>query len=180
MITLNLVPEAIKKQVKTKEYFAVLARVSNTLVMLTVTIALILFSSSWFMHKHYNYQLERASAVNTTSVSYEKQVTEINTLLSDVIKVQEDYFKYTHIIKLLMGISNSGIKLSTVNISSKTGSIEIRGNALTRDELLSFHELMEKDKNFDKIDFPKTNILQRENISFTIKANITIFDNEKN
>lgn len=74
------------------------------------------------------------------------------------------------VINILLAKKTEGIKITEINFNSneKGKSINIRGQALSREKLLLFKKNLEKDINFTKVDLPVSNFIKSTDIEFNL------------
>ena len=74
----------------------------------------------------------------------------------------------------LSEITPDAISYSFFNIQYQLASIEIKGTAKTRQDLVDFETSLKESEMLSDVNLPLQNLLAQENNSFTIRANINL------
>src|SRR3989344_6406742 len=96
----------------------------------------------------------------------EKRIDYYNLQFSQIDSFYRNQAKPTEILEKIASTMPEGVNLTDFNFSQN--KISLSGFSLTRDKLLEFKENLEKDEDIEKINFPSSNLLERENVSFTV------------
>jgi len=174
MLTLNLIPQQLKKEIKFKRVYALLKKMNCILIIIAVIIAIIFLIAKLILQNNFNKVVEQTSLITKSSQGYNVKVRDINSMLNHISQIQKDFIAWSDLIENLANRTPAGITLSSVKTSKGKSLINIRGNAEQRDDLLTFKQNMEESPIYSEVEFPLQNILQKENISFEISAKLDL------
>lgn len=120
-----------------------------------------------------------SSLIMKSAKNYTQQINKINNELDDIIKIKNNFIKWSYLLEHLSKNINSDIKLSSLSISKENNSIIVSGNAKNRDSLLELKNFFEESEYFSEIDLPTKSLLEKENINFQITAKVQSYDFKK-
>ncbi len=171
MLTLNLVSEEIKKEIRKRKIFSLFRGVLFFLTILTITItASIIYAKLVIELKMENID-KYINTVNQNSAVFNQKISKINSLIDFTQGVQAEFVPWSCLIKQLMD-NDQGITFSAVNINKKTATLVIRGSAKTRDGLLAYSDKVENMDYFSDVKLPENILGIKENISFELTAKL--------
>ena len=175
----NLLPH--KDRQLAKRFFA-LQRARTTLLLLTVTllvssIALIggrrMFAQTLLEQETRTAAAEQmALGVRETSLSQE--VRALNDTLQPTQTLQNSFQKWSGILPDVTDRVPEGVVLTLLSISPKPHIVTLEGTAATRENLLALQSALEESPLLSNLSTPTTDLLQRENIVFTITATLSL------
>ncbi|MCK4553818.1 PilN domain-containing protein [Candidatus Parcubacteria bacterium] len=174
MLTLNLIPQQLKKAIKFKRVYALLKKMNCILIIIAVIVAIILLIAKLILQNNFNKVVEQTSLITKSSQGYNVKVRDINSRLNQVLQIQKDFIAWSDLIEDLANRTPDGITFSSVKINKEKSLINIRGNAKQRDDLLMLKQNMEESLIYSEVEFPLQNILQKENINFDISAKLNL------
>lgn len=174
MLNLNLVSRELKQETKLRHIYKMLKQANYILVIITVFIAVVMLAAKIILQNNFNKIVEETTLITRDSQGRNAKIREMNSRLSFVDKIQNDFIPWSFLFKDLGTYVNSNLSFYSIRIDRNKKTIEIKGSANDRDSLLSFKSGMEKSNIFSGIIFPVKNILEKENISFEIKANLNL------
>ena len=174
MLTLNLIPHQLKKEIKFKRVYALLKKMNCILIIIAVIIAIILLIAKLILQNNFNKVVAQTSLITKSSQGYNVKVRDINSRLNHISQIQKDFIAWSDLIEDLANRTPDGIAFSSVNINREKSSINIRGKAKLRDDLLMLKQNMEESLIYSGVEFPLQNILQKENINFEITAKLDL------
>lgn len=174
MLTLNLVSAGQKKEIKLRHIYGLVKTIDLTLVIITITIAVILLIAKMILQLNFNNIVEQTTLVTRTNQGYNNNVREINNKLNFIKKIQDEFIPWSNLIKNLAEITPADISLHQIKISSPEQTIKITGRAGLRSSLLNFKDKMAAAAYFKDIEFPIKDILEKENIDFEINAKLNL------
>jgi len=174
MLNLNLVSQELKQETKLRHIYKMLKQANYILIIITVFIAVVMLVAKIILQNNFNKIVEETTLITRSSQGRNAKTREINSRLSFVDKIQNDFIPWSFLFKDLGAYVNSNLSFYSIRIDRDEKTIEINGSANDRDSLLSFKSGMEKSNIFSGIVFPVKNILEKENISFEIKANLNL------
>lgn len=174
MLTLNLVSEEQKKEIKLRHIYGFIKKINLVLIIITITIAIILLVAKIILQLKFNEIVEQTTLVTKNNQGYNSKVREINNKLNFVAKTQNDFIPWSNLIKSVADLTPADINLYYLKLNSDEQMIKIKGKAKLRQSLLDFKTKLEATSNFKNIDFPLKNILEKENIDFEINAKLNL------
>jgi len=177
MITLNIIPRNIKKEIKINFIYSIIKKNTYLFIIFFSLLGIIFITSDYILESRLAEEILNASHLNSNkNDGAEKFVIEVNKKLSTIENIQKNNISWSKVFIKISKIIPEEVKLSSLNINTKTSKINFRGVAKTRDSLLEIKDSLESDSIFSKLDFPIQNILQKENINFDISAIIDIYE----
>ncbi len=174
MLTLNLIPHQLKKEIKFKRIYALLKKMNCLLIIIAVIIAIILLIAKLILQNNFNKVVEQTSLITKSSQGYNVKVRDINSRLNHISQIQKNFIAWSYLIENLANRTPDGIAFSSVKINKEKSSINISGKAKLRDDLLMLKQNMEESPIYSEVEFPLQNILQKENINFNISAKLNL------
>ncbi|MFA6524727.1 MAG: hypothetical protein WCT33_00475 [Patescibacteria group bacterium] len=111
---------------------------------------------------------------NDNTLNLGQTIQNFNTLISNVAGIQSEYAKWSYILLEAGESVNDGIILTSFDIQKANSSFQFTGNANTRDSLLEFKNKLDASPYFENIESPISNLLSKENISFTLSGQIVL------
>ena len=166
MITLNLLPPTQRAEIKKERIFSVIESSLCIFLIILIFIALVLF----FARKTLENNLKELSSqdIKTTSeISIlNEKIQEINETLEVADEIQKKTKNTSPFILEFSKTIPQGVLINSFQINTKDNSVNIKGWAKTRSDLLKFKENLEKSDKFDQVQIPLSNLLEKENIEF--------------
>jgi len=105
-------------------------------------------------------------------------VQDLNDKMNLLSLANKDKFVATkRIINDIVSNKTPEVKINQISFSRESlegGVVSIRGSAPSRDSLLSFRFMLEKNKNFRNVDLPISNFIKDSNIQFFLTLNPVI------
>ncbi len=173
MITLNLISEELKKEIKLRHLYLFIKKINLALIVITIIIAIILLAAKTILQVNFNNIVEQTTLVTKNNQGYNNKIKEINSKIDFIEKIQNDFIPWSNLLEIIAEITPGDVNLYYLKINEDK-SIKIKGKANLRDSLLNFKQKMEAATVFKDIDFPIKNILEKENIDFEINAKIIV------
>ncbi|XOU94799.1 MAG: PilN domain-containing protein [Candidatus Kerfeldbacteria bacterium] len=184
MSTLNLLnPNEIKKVNNIKLYFILkhflVQIISILLIISTVFIfsAVILRSNSTSLDEQIEKELAIRKESNVSSI--EESTRDLNTQLLLVDTIQNTYIKWSSFISNFQKLVPEDVVFSSLEFNTNILETEsqmtfqISGIANLRADLIALQKNMEESIYFSDITAPISNLIQKENINFTITGKIS-------
>lgn len=172
MITLNLISQELKKEIKLRHIYKLIKKINYILIIISLTMASILLVARIILQNNFNKIVEQTTLVTKNNQGYNNKVRQINEKINFVSQIQNDFILWSNLIEQLAKITPNGINFYALKINLEQKEIIIKGKAAYRDNLLSFKKNLEESTIYQNIEFPLKNILERENINFEINAKI--------
>ncbi len=168
MLTLNLVSEQLKKEIKSRHIFNLVKKLNYILIIIAIIIAIILLTSKIILQINFTKVVNQTTLVNSYSSVYTKKVRQINSQLNTITQIQNNYVEWSKLFKIISDIVPEGIRFTSLKIDNDGAIIKIRGFAETRDSLVDLKDRFKKSDIFSDIKSPIQDILKKDDINFTI------------
>jgi len=176
MLTLNIIPQTSKKNIKYQIIYKSLKNIFSILVIMLIFYAIILLVAKLILQLQFIKTVEDTTLVTKSTELYNRNLRDLNNQMSSITKIQDDWVIWSKLYRYIDNNIPNGIKLSQLNVDKTVNKIFLRGNASTRDELLELKTILEKSNFFEQIDFPIKNLLEKTNINFDISAKIKSYE----
>ncbi|NTW22070.1 PilN domain-containing protein [Candidatus Falkowbacteria bacterium] len=167
MITLNLISEQKKKEIKIKHLHLLLKKIDLVVIIFVCLIAILILVAKILLQNTFNTTIDQTTLITKNTQGSASKVRDINNKITSVDQVQTDFIVWTKLLDQLATSTPDDIVFTSVKASSDK-NIRITGVAKTRDALIALKNSYEDVVMFDKFDFPLSNMLQKENINFEI------------
>lgn len=168
-INLNLLNKSTKAEIaSTIKYI----KIANKIILLFIVLSLatlILFISERCL-------IEKTQNLNELNPDKKQKtvITEINKNIAQLAQVQKNYIKWSRVLKNFLELTPTGIKLQSVQFDKENNVIYINGYAQKRENFLKYKENLERADMVGKIDSPISNLLHRQNFTFSLKAELKL------
>ena len=184
MTDLNLLnPNERNKAKKIKLYFIVKFLSIQLLIVTAIISAVSYFSVALLQNDLDSIEQQIESEIlfreSGELNSIEDATEELNSQLQQVESIQAKYLVWTQFINdiALLIPENITIDRAEFNtnllLASTINDFEIEGTALTREDFIAFQQILNDSSIFSEIDAPISNLIQKENINFTISGILT-------
>lgn len=174
MLRLNLISEELKQNIKLKHIYKMLKRAIFLLIIITIFIAIIFLVSKIILQNNFNKIVEQTTLITKNSQGRNTKIREINIKINYVDEIQNDYIEWSYLLEDLARNINNNIIFNLINIDGEEKKIELKGIAISRNSLLLLKDGLDDSDIFINIDFPISNILEKKDINFEIKADINL------
>lgn len=175
MVDINLLGEKNKKI----SLIGNIARIINIITAFTIIIVLIfavliiIFNQK--ISKEANINNEKFSDLQKEETNQEEifkqEIKTINSKINYIGEILDKNKNISNSIDALSEILDSEIKISLIEIETDKRTILIKGTG-SRANFLKFHFLLENSGKFFNIHSPLSNITKKDNIEFSISADI--------
>jgi len=178
MININLISIEDKKEiVQLRAYFIIKHLAYNIISLLLIISTVFVFTNLLITNTSESLdqqiQTEKEIASEKKLLSIEEATVQLNNQLIRAEKLQVEYVKWTTITKQLFSLIPDGIKINTLTLNTELKKAKITGISQTRDKLLNFQEKMSDFSYFENVTFPISNLVEKENVSFEVNADIS-------
>ncbi len=109
-----------------------------------------------------------------SGIGINEQIKKINLYASFLNEVGENYVNLSDVLAEISLNTPENINLISAQIDRIEKKIIINGQAAKRDDFLNFKEMLEELEMFTSVDFPIQNIAEKQDINFTISADLKI------
>ncbi len=173
---INLIPNEEKKKIR-KDFYVRVVIVSFFVLGIGILISNFMLIPALFYSSlekklvgdHFNQNQNKLNL--ETSEDNKALIENLENKISIIKNAQKNNFLVSErVINILLAKKTEGIKINEINFTSneKGRSINIRGQALSREKLLLFKKNLEKDINFTKVDLPVSNFIKSTDIEFSL------------
>jgi len=174
MLTLNLVSQELKKEIKLQRIYKLLKEINCILIIITIIIAIIFLTARLILQNNFNKIVDQTTLVTKNNQGYNAKVREINSQLNFISQIQEDFIPWSYLIEDLVQNTPPDITFSLIEINQGKQTIIIKGRADFRSSLLTLKQYLEESPICSEIKFPLKNILQKNDIDFEINAKLNL------
>ncbi len=108
------------------------------------------------------------SLVNNSFVEYNQEILELNKNIDNLNVAGKNYHELSSKFLQIIETVPNDIKLSSFSLSLDKKAVFLPGVAKDRDALLRYGEILSSLSWIKSVDIPKTQLLQKENITFNI------------
>jgi len=172
MIKLNLIsPEQQNYLTKTKR-FSDVENILGLMVLTVILIAIILIpfnNSVTILEESVNYDKKSSSANNKLLTN---KITTLNDKITVLHLILTENYNWTDLLIKLSKLTPEDVTILEFNGQIKAKQFNLHGFAKTRDSYLKFRSNLEASDNFSDLDFPLSDILKKEEITFEIKGTL--------
>ena len=179
MLHLNILPKSQKKEIKLKLLFVALKNLFAFIVILLILYIITFLAVKLMLQMHFVDTIEETTLVTKSTQNYSKQVHDINIQIDAVDTIQNKSTNWSYLLEFLSKGINNDIALSGLAINRTNDTIILSGFAGSRQSLLELNEQLENSGIFENINFPISNILEKDNINFEIGAKFSTYEFEK-
>jgi len=174
MLQLNLISEELREDIKLRHIYKMLKRAIFFLMIITIFIAIIFLISKIILQNSFNKIVEQTTLITKSSQGRNTKIREINTKIDYVDEIQGDYIEWSYLVEDLAKNINNDVTFNSIKINREEKNIDLKGVAKSRDSLLLLRQGLDNSSMFANIDFPISNILEKEDINFEIKADLNL------
>jgi len=169
-LLLNFISPQQEKNLNLGHLCLLLKNIFGVILLLSLIISIIaipLNIRNEHLNKLYNLKNEAAAQIDDQTVTDDNG---LNKKIETFNKIQNEYYDLSEILKTITTLVPEGITINRLKIDQE--NLIIFGKADTRQQLLSFKELLEKSGIFSEIKSPINNYLAENNVNFEISGKI--------
>lgn len=172
MIKLNLLPPREKEEAKLADFVHWLVFFTAPILVFLVIFILLLVGSFFSLFVMTNAQEEAIKIRESDSkmqelFQTENRITEINQVLDQVYRKQQETISWTLILEEMSEITPKGIYLTNFSYDKNRNTVHLIGWAEERKDVLFMEELLEESLLFEQINSPLSNLLKQKGINFS-------------
>lgn len=170
MLTLNLLPDYQKKEIRLEYIFRKTLFLGAGIIVILGIFILFAFSIKLILQNKFE-ELEKKTETEfvTAELSQIKEkeevLNEFNRLLSTIKEISELKVHWSQVLIKLAEDIPEEVTLSQI-IVDKKGKITLTGFSPTREKLLSIKDTLETSPQFTDIYSPRSNLIKKEDIDF--------------
>jgi len=176
MISINLIPEKLKKEIEFKKLFSFINHVIVILFILLFIYLSIFLLAKYILNKHYQETVNKFKLTSQDTTTHTNNMVEINKKIDFIYTLQENQVVWSKLIYDIGLTDNDGISIDVLSLNKDKKGLNIRGKAKSREKLLEFKAALEDISYLSDIIFPLQSLFKKEDISFDINANISSYD----
>ena len=124
------------------------------------------------LQNEYNNMAGSASLVNREQSNYNTEIRQANYLIRQINDSAAKYQPYSKKMKEIINSLPLDIKLHSMTIDAKNKKFLLSGTAKYRDSMLKYGEILKQTLWLKNITAPVSQLFEKENINFEIKADI--------
>lgn len=173
-INLNLLSPQQKRELKIKRIYITIKEMVMLVLLFTCISAILLLVSRYFLEEQLAMLMDKNATAIRVGEEINKKVIIINEKINNAYSIQQKFRHWSRLMIVIAEITPNNIAYNSIKIYPEKSMIELQGIAKSRQALIDFKERIGKNEFFSEIDLPLTDLLARENNSFTIRANIKL------
>ncbi|MBU1075081.1 PilN domain-containing protein [Patescibacteria group bacterium] len=179
MVTLNFTSPAQRDANQFQKNYRLVQSIIVLSVVVLIIIAATLFASQMVLQSKLDTIASdtltlKEQTENEKSLNLGQTVQNFNSLLGNVSAIQSEYVAWSPVLIETAKTVANGVTLTSFTIQKTNLTFQFSGNADTRDSLLAFKNNLEQSPFYSNIESPISNLLSKENISFTLSGQVTI------
>lgn len=179
MIELNIIPKALKKEIKVKQINHNLKNIYGLILISFVLILVCLSLGKLALQNKFVSTVENTTLLTKSTENYTNQVKSINTKINLIEDIQTEHVRYSFLLNYLSSMYSEDIRFDRISIDKSQDRMEVTGYAEKRDTLLALKEELEGNSIFTEVNFPISNFLQKEKINFQFSAKFAHYEFEQ-
>lgn len=168
---INIMPPDKRHHLVRMIRFQFIRFVAQYICVITILAAGIIFSGWWILDGYSRSVEAQLASIDSDRPGIVSRVGEVNTDIRRLEQAQNGHLAWGSILRLFGNQIPEGITLVRVVIGAD-GSLQFSGVADTRDVLLQFEGFIRESGFIDSISIPVSQLVKRENISFTVATRI--------
>ncbi len=176
MIDLNIISRELKKEINAKAIYVSFKNLLALIFIILIFYAIALLVCLLILQIHFTKTVKDTTLLVRRTENYTTEVRQINNLIINTETIQADFVAWSYLLEYLQTLSNENIKISNIGVDKGEKAIALTGVAATRDSLLQLKETLEQSNYFSEINLPIKNLLERENINFSINTNLSAYE----
>ncbi|TAN34166.1 hypothetical protein EPN28_00285 [Patescibacteria group bacterium] len=174
IIDLNLLPPPKKNRLRYIVRFIFTKDILEITLFVCAVIALSLIWSWVVLQESFTQLALSAAAVDREFASYNQETKKLNKTIKGLTMASKGY---TPALPKIMELINSlpgDIKLNYLRLDRKSAALNLSGTAKSRAALLNYQKILSSVPWVERIDIPVSQLFQKENINFEIKAGLKL------
>ena len=175
MLSINIIPEELKKEIQLKKVYYGTKRVVFLSSIFLVFYAVIIVGGKYFLASYYGETISKSSIVTKDTQKYTNSAKEINDEIETIEKIQKDNIYWTNFLSSLSKKIEGDIQISSIAVTEKK-TLNIKGVSKTRESILDLKEKLEKTEYLQDVNLPLKSLLEKSDINFEFTANFKNYD----
>lgn len=173
MLRLNLISPELKQEIKVRRLYLLIKPITMNLIFFSLLATIYILAGRWviesYQEKFALHNITADQSDNGLGTKYEI----LDSHLTAIQRIQADFVRPTASLDEIAAVIGSGIVIDTIRIGYKDRSINIKGWAGTREELLAFKDKLEASPLFEALNLPMNSIVTRTDINFDMSAKLS-------
>ena len=162
MLTLNIIPSSLKREIKNYQIQKLIKSLMNVLLVFSILIMSNMVVSNIYLNNYIKKEInplmnEESSKKN---IHAEAKLSEISKKINRLNEMQEDFIPWSNLLLFVAKNSPTNIKYNQITIDKETASLTLKGFASAREDLIKLRDILEKSDIITELDFPVSNILK--------------------
>ena len=178
MLTLNIISQELKKEIKLKAIFQLLKKSLSILIIIISIYAIVILIAKLILQIHFVRTIQETTLVTKSTENYSKKVKDIDKQLNYIGNIQNEAIDWSYLVEYIAQNTKDDIKFSQIKLDKENETVYLRGKADTRENLLLLKETLDDSTYFSDIEFPIQNLLEKNNINFDIRAKLKSYEFE--
>ena len=112
MITLNIIPENLKRELKFRQFYQSFKKFLAVMFLFTVFYSISMLGALYIIQQHFIDTTFKTNLIIKSTENYTSKVKNINSQLNAIESIQVNFIKWSSLIKYLVDKTNNGIDLS--------------------------------------------------------------------
>jgi len=152
--------------------FQFLKNMFEIVLIVTSIAAIVILGSQTILQQHFSNITENIISINNEHIDTSRTIGKINKLLQSTSDIQKLYTSWAPMAAALASSTPDDVILNNLSMDNKDKKLSVAGQAKTRDAFLEFENNLKKLEFIDNVQSPLSGLTQREDVSFTITADI--------
>jgi Tfp pilus assembly protein PilN len=170
MLRLNLIAEEAKQAIKYQRLYFLLLKTEVILFILILLVAVAVVGAKEILSSNiYQNSQQTAKLIAKSSTEYSAAAREINEKIAVVAQIENGFVPYSQIVRQIVLLIPATVSLSSMYIDSSMNTIEIRGLAPVRDNLINLKNALNGASWLTNVNVPPEEEFNKNNIDFDIK-----------
>ena len=166
MMTLNLIPEGDKKELRLFSFYVMLKNIIFVFLIGGSMIASGLLITRLYFQIKFNKLLDENYISSSVSRFSSNEIKKFNKQLNVIEEIQKDYLSWSTALYNFQKIVSDDIIINYFDLNKKNLEVKIRGAAATREGLVNFQNLINSSGYFQGFEVPLETLFEKENINF--------------
>jgi len=171
-IRLSLLSPQKKKHLKKMANFQFLKNMFEIILIITSIVAMVILGSQTILQQHFINITENIISISNQHVDTSRTIGKINKLLQDTSNIQKSYISWPSMVLEVASSTPDNVILSHLSMDDVEKKVSIAGQAKTRNSFLEFEQNLKKLEFIENIQSPLSGLTQKEDVSFTITADL--------
>lgn len=171
MITLNLIPESEKQEIKLLNIYLAIKSIVFIFIF-TLIISTIILLTAKIILNNYLIKIVNENTLNTTHVDISgAKIKKINIEIQQVKRIQEEYRPWSLVLHKINRLIPQGVVLSELE-TLPSGEFKMVGFAEKREHLLGLKDSLNSSKLFGEFELPYNILFEKEKIKFSLTLSL--------